>query len=85
MLFFDEIKKEFNKEIVFKDSKSECGLKIIDFVVSYYKNNIQKILHGQMNETIELQNNLINYILPRDDIQCIELYKLDTNLTTAST
>lgn len=61
-LFKEDIKKNLNKDILFKNSKSECGLKVVDIVVSYCKNTIEYMIKYNDYKEIDYVNKFIDNI-----------------------
>lgn len=61
-LFQEDIKNNLNKNIVFKNSKSESGLKVVDIVVSYCKNTIEYMIKHNDYTEIDYVNKFINNI-----------------------
>ena len=65
-LFQEDINANLRKKIIFQNSKSECGLKVIDIIVSYCKNTIEYMIknhdYSEMDYVNKFFNN-INFIL----------------------
>lgn len=76
-LFYEDIKQNFKKNILFKDSKTESGLKVIDIVVSYCKNTIENMIKNHEYEEINMVNTFIdniNFIVNKDSLEELFYY-----------
>lgn len=70
-IFNEDVKKNLKKNIIFKNSKSECGLKVIDIVISYCKNTIEYMIkNNDYNEIYNINKfiNNINFIVNKTSL-----------------